>query len=312
MKKTIIIIACALVSTGVLACDVCGGASMNIGFGYIPLQKRHIIGLNYNFNSFQTTHPTMDGISGIESKDQFHSIDLWMRYFISNKWIAVANIPYRSNSIVSDHFNYSSKGLGDISVQLYYSVWQYGSSTSKTQARWLAGAGIKAPTASGKSSNEQNFVQNIQVGSNSWDYLFGSNFSLKHNKIGINQETNYSLNGVDNKDFKFGNLFKAKLTLFRQLSMKKSSTIPQIGLSYMQQSKDLIWAERNIERLYSGKEQLGLTIGADYYRKSFGIRLNTEIPLHYQLSEGLVKPKAMLNLQFLYFITPVKKKTNNE
>ena len=312
MKKHIVTIAMVLLYLPLMACDVCGGSGMNMGFGYIPLQKRHIVGVNYSISSFRTDHPSMPGIAEQYSKDHFQTVDLWMRYFLTNRWMITASIPFKSNSInMNPGATYSSKysrGLGDASVQAYYGLWRRGTSNSKTQLFWLVGAGIKMPTGSTNNKLEGQQVQNMMLGTGTWDGQLASNFSWRKNKIGLNHEINYSLNSANENLFRFGNRLSSKLIVFTQKRAGKFAMIPQLGLSYQDFNKDIANTSLNIERRYSGKEQLGAVAGLDFYGKSTGLRINTELPLAHTISEGYVTPKYSARIQFLYFINKKSKK----
>lgn len=68
------------------------------------------------------------------------------------------------------------------------------------------------------------------------------------------------------------------------------------------QKKDLIAANENITRFYSGKSMHDLLIGLDLYRKKLGIRWNSRIPLKYNIAEESVVPRSNTSLQILYFL----------
>ncbi|MFY0642878.1 MAG: hypothetical protein JXR19_00270 [Bacteroidia bacterium] len=312
MKKHIFTIAFALLAVPILACDVCGGSGMNMGFGYIPLQKRHIIGINYSISSFRTDHPPMPGMDAQYSKDHFQTVDLWMRYFLKDRWMITASVPYKANSInMSPGASYSSKsinGLGDASIQTYYGLWRRGTSNSKTQLFWLVGAGLKMPTGATNNNLDGQQIQNMMLGSGSWDAQLASNFSLRSKQFGLNHELYYSLNGANSNEFKFGNRFNSKIIGFTQKRFMKQTLIPQVGLSYQHFNKDIAYTSLNIEKQYSGKEQWSGILGLDLYIKSFGFRFNTEIPFAYEISEGYVTPKLSSRIQLLYFINKKSKK----
>lgn len=311
MKKTILSVFAIYMSIAAFACDVCGCVGMDLGFGYIPLQKRHIIGINYSYNHFETNHPAERGMESNLSQDHFHSAELWFRYYLKNKWFLSASIAYKNNKIQSEQFNYSIDGLGDAKAQLYYSVWQKGSSSSITQTNLLLGAGIKVPTGQSQMFDQNTFVQNIQLGSGSWDPIMGSNFSWRRNKIGLNHELNYALNTANAQNFKYGNALMSRLLFFYLHKSQKYSLIPQTGINYMYQNKDYIDAQRQIERLYSGKSQLNTQLGLDVYTRNLGLRLSSEMPILYSISDGYVHPKPGIKVQLLYFFNNSKKNTSS-
>lgn len=283
------------------ACDVCGCIASDMGFGFIPVQNNSIIGLNINNRNYTTTHSISLGETET-SQDRFISTSLWARYSIKNKVLLQANLPYHWSNVEMEQDKYSNQGLGDLSALAYFQILQFQNQSKDIKIRWLLGSGIKAPTANYNKKSGALFIQNIQNGSGSWDVPIGSNLALIFSDIGINNETQYWLNGKNDLNFKYGNTWNSKSMLFYRLRWNKSMIIPQLGYVFEHQEKDLIQATEGIERYYSGKSIHDLYVGLDLYKKKYGVRFNSRINIYSDIAENSVDPKSNLNIQLLYFI----------
>lgn len=299
MKKYMISALLVAMGLNTMACDVCGCLASDMGFGYIPVQNRTLIGLSFTHNSYNTTH--FESQYNLEtSKDLFYSASIWSRFSIKEKLILQLSLPYNYSSVDLPDQLYTNSGIGDLNILAYYQIVSRENEMKQFKLRWLIGSGIKAPTGNHQRLSKGIYIQNIQNGSGSWDIPFGSNFSLIKGQIGLNNETQYLLNGSNDLNFKFGNKLTSKTMGFYRYRYNDISLIPQIGYVFEQQAKDLIDADAQITRLYSGREIHDLYLGLDLYYKNIGLRMNSRFNMVSNIAENTVQPKKMLNLQFLY------------
>lgn len=212
-------------ASAVNACDVCGCITSDMGFGFIPVQNNSIIGLNFNFTAYKTSHST--GLNTFEtSKDQFLSTSLWGRYGIKDKILLQASLPYQWSTVQMQDETYNNHGIGDLTVLAYFQVLSFQHKTKPLKIRWLAGSGIKAPTANFEKNHGALYIQNIQNGSGSWDVPLGSNLAIISKNVGFNNETNYRFNGHNRLNFKYGNSLSSRSIVFYRKMLKGTMLIP--------------------------------------------------------------------------------------
>src|SRR5690606_4783506 len=105
------IISCALLwlcsSTPVDACDVCGACCGNQNLGLLPQMYRHFAGIQYQYNSFSSTHVPLSENQPVQYAEQYYqAVQLWGRYCISKNWQLFGFLPYRySRSTYAGHTN---------------------------------------------------------------------------------------------------------------------------------------------------------------------------------------------------------------
>ena len=147
------------------ACDACGCSAGGVGFGYIPFQQRHMIGLHYQNNHFETTHPALFSNETDEvSLDKFNTLSLWGRYYLNEKWFLSGVVPVKRNSLKLDNETTTLMGIGDVQLQGYYALLSRGETMSDKQLNWFIGGQLYLPTGNLDASTRQS-LPNLQLGS---------------------------------------------------------------------------------------------------------------------------------------------------
>ena len=304
MRKILGLLALLISSYAIQACDVCGCATSIGGIGYLPSSAFHFVGLGYSYRSFNNEHPKL-----FESDPDVFSANLMQTIELSGRWQATKKIqilgfvPYRINQIDEEGFSDISKinGFGDLSLLVNYNL------VDKPNFKGFIGGGVKMPTGKSNMQTNNEVIPNMQLGTASWDGIFMSNFTYLRNKVGLNNETIVRLNTNSKWDYKFGNQYSTLFNVFYRKRVGNLLLLPQIGLKFDHQAKSIESVKYQQVDYFSGMKMLRAPVGIDVYRKNIGLRLKYEIPLCYEIAEGLATPIGNGQVQLVYIVSKAEK-----
>jgi hypothetical protein len=299
MKKFLLAVVCLLgMQSTALACDICGCASGASYMGTMPQIQRSFVGMRYNWRSYTVT-PAHSNEGGLISEN-YHSADVWARYFPHKRVQVLAFVPYTYYSRQSDMQNIRTQGLGDISLMAGYMVYNTGDSIGK---RWKhtfsVNAGVKLPTGQFNiRHNGLRLTPNMQPGTGSVDYLANLFYTIRYNKVGITTDANARFCSTNSNSYKVGNRYNASARFFVWQKLDfNSSILPSVGLSYDYATKDTDFRKDVAE---SGGSGTFATIGVEYYYRRFAVGANCQLPLAYNYADNLSKPNPRASAQIMF------------
>lgn len=292
MKRIIglVLLAPAMVTT-VHACDVCGCSASNQYLGILPNASQHFIGLQYQYNSFKSNHPSLfENRPDEQGRDDYNTLQLWGRYNIGKRIQAFAFLPYRLNVHREDSVRTQTAGIGDISFLVNAVIIKEDATNHNWKHQLLAGGGVKLPTGkyAGITALDRQGLPNMQAGTGSWDFLVNANYTVRHNKIGANLDAAYTITLPNSEDYKYGNRFNAGLLGFYTLKAGKATLLPQAGLRYEYTLHDYDNYTRRWLNEQSGGYLCFATAGIQAYYDRFGARLIYQLPVAQDYGAGYV------------------------
>ncbi|MBO6515235.1 MAG: hypothetical protein JJ975_01620 [Bacteroidia bacterium] len=306
MKNFILSVVFVCIAGNTLACDACGCSAGGMGFGYIPLQKNHFVGLSYQYNSFETTHPALFENENDElSLDKFRTVIAWGRFYINDRLLVSGFVPFKVNSVVSPTSDYRVNGLGDVRLQAMYTLIQRGNSMSVKQFRWLSGGSLNLPTGK-QDENTSTVLPNLQPGTGGYGFEINNQITWRRYNIGVTTEVNLLANTANTNDYRFGNEVASNTVVFYRIKRERISVIPQLGIAQLHRAKDLTYASTETVNALSGIQLISAIAGLSVYTQRFGVRMYAQQPMHHSLSDGYTKPIHLANLQLLYLLTSKK------
>lgn len=285
------------------ACDLCGCATSGGIPGVLPGYRNHFAGIAYQYQSFESTHPTYAGETGsLQSQDGFHSFTAWGRWYPTKKLQVLLSLPYHYNYVKEAGHTTIMQGLGDMRILADYRLIDTEDSNNNGWRHMVfAGGGIKLPTGKrGMTSKEGIVLSNMQPGTGSWDFLLHGNYTLRYNKAGINIDLLYQLNTVNKFDYRYGNRWNGSLNLFLLQETGKLTWQPQLGVRYLHSDTDKSSYRYSIKNPYSGGYQAYLMAGTGIYFKDLAFSISYGIPAIEHYAGGLVKSHNRLEVQFFY------------
>ncbi len=290
----------------VQACDACGCSTGGVGFGYVPFQKKHLIGLTYQYNQFTTEHPPLFANEDrTTSIDDFNTAVLWGRYYFTEKFMVSGYVPFKNNSVVENSSKTIVRGIGDIRIQPLYGIVNKGNTMSDKQLNLFVGGSLVVP--SGRIDNDTRFtLPNLQPGTGTFSGGISYLFSVRRFNLGFSSEVGTMTYGTNSNDYRFGNEISSTNIFFYRFKNERSTLIPQIGIYQLHRQKDYLYHSLNTKNPFSGVELIAAQIGSSLYLNSVGLRAYYQIPISSNLSDGLTTPNRLFTFQFLYLLNTKK------
>jgi hypothetical protein len=291
--KKLITFSLALLPYITTACAVCGGSASNQNMAVQPQFYKHFAGIQYQYRSFNSTHPAKDGAAS-HSNEQYNTIQVWGRYNIGNRLRLFGFIPYISNIHEENGKKTNCSGLGDISFLGNIRVLSLKQPSNNWQHDLQIGGGLKLPT--GRYNKESilrgDNLPNMQPGTKSWDVTANTIYTARYKSLGGTIDASYTIVTPNTDDYKFGNRLSTGVSVFYWWQTKKCIILPQSGVRLDATAGDYEYYSRNIKSDMTGGQQLYISVGIQAYYKFSGIQFLYYIPVYQHYADGLVKSKA--------------------
>ncbi len=280
------------------ACDVCGGSAGNQYLGILPKANLNFIGIQYQYNSFESNHPSLfENRPNERSKDYYNTFQVWGRYVAGKRLQLFAFVPYRYNSQQKDSVRTSSTGIGDVSVLANVVLLNNEETDGKWQQQLLAGGGVKMPTGryTGITALDRQGLPNMQPGTGSWDFMLNANYTLRRGNIGFNADAAYTITLPNGEDYKYGNRLNAGLLGFYTWNTGNISILPQVGFRYEYTLHDYDNYSRKWLNEQSGGYMCFATAGIQAYYRKLGARVTYHLPVEQHYAAGYVTARQRID-----------------
>ncbi|MBL0198880.1 MAG: transporter [Chitinophagaceae bacterium] len=305
MKKTIITTLAIFLFGTANACDICGCGVGGYYIGILPEFQKHIIGLRYRYNSLKTHLGEGGSTTYLTTKERYQTAELWGAWNIGKKFRIMASVPYAFNERENQGIRNSKNGIGDISVNGYYRLFNDKRTvfTKKilVQSLWIC-AGIKLPTGKYTPADKLSSTQNtnlFQLGTASFDFSVNAMYEVRIQDAGLNISASYKMNTANKYSYNYGNKLNATAQLYYKIRVKNKFTIaPNAGVMYENSKKDI---DNKISVDASGGNLMLGSIGFETGFKKITFGANWQIPLSQNLANGFVNanPRMMAHISFL-------------
>ncbi|MBS1585166.1 MAG: hypothetical protein JSS82_06420 [Bacteroidetes bacterium] len=300
MKRSILALLLLTIQMHASACDVCGCSASNQYLGLLPQLHWNFAGLQYEYSSFSSTHPSLfEGLPDEHAADYYNTVQAWGRYNIGKRLQAFAFVPYHFNRDHSDTSHSATSGLGDISFLLDRIMISDKGMGNSWGHQLIAGAGLKLPTGRnmGITAPDRLGLPNLQPGTGSWDFIINSNYTVRYKKLGLNLDAAYTFTTANKHDFKYGNRLNAGLLAYYSPKPAANITfLPQAGLRYSYTLHDYDNYSKKWLNEQSGGYLLYADLGVQTYYRQFGLRINYQLPLSQYYGAGYVNAGGKINV----------------
>ncbi len=295
------------------ACDVCGCSASGFSSGFMNLNSSHFLGLSYKTKSYESTHPTLFANQPVlVSSEQFQTLELNARWMPNKHVQIIANAPFHFFNRSENEVSETAHGLGDASAIAQWVITNSSDSADDFLYRFAFGGGVKAPTGKSNflSDSYQIIIPNMQPGTGAWDVLLNANGILKMKNWGLLSEFNFSRNGTNKNDYKFGDRTGAKLSVSRWLNTKEKRIIlrPEVGAQIMSSRYDFSSYSEGITNEFSHGYFVDALLGAQLLYQTWSFSASAQLPIAQDFANGYVKSKWGAVLQIHYLIPTNQKK----
>ncbi|MEO9571012.1 MAG: hypothetical protein ABJH82_10000 [Polaribacter sp.] len=303
IKKLILVLGFIVISQVSFSCDLCSCSTSSGSFGLGTLNNASFIGLRYIYQSFESK----DGIflNSPTSKENFHTYQLWGRVPLTENFYVSAILPYQDLKRKYTDRSENINGFGDVTVMGWYKIKLFKKLKKDKEdsysfvAKELSnhsleiGLGTKLPTGKFEETLTNRVNPGFQLGTGSFDGVFGIAHSYKADKFGVNTNLTYYLKGENKNNYRFGNQFSYASNLYYTISKEKYLFLPFLGLSGNTYNKIEQFSEevsKTDGNVFNG------TFGAELSTKDFILGANYTLPISYNLFGGSVIPKQTFSL----------------
>lgn len=296
LKKIIFISILLIQFQNTKACDVCG-CSIGNGFSTIlPQFHKNFVGWRTSYTRFTTINNHLNGELNKESR---FSNELWARIYLQKKLQLILTLPYQIKSQTESGSNTNVSGLGDASALINFTIFNQNHDTTKWKQICLIGGGVKLPTGSYTSKkNEVVLPIGLQAGNGALDYLLNFQYTIRHNRLGMSNELQYRLNGINKNQYKMGNQLIGGMRLFYWKKMGPSSNLlPTIGVIYEKMRKD---SKDGFTQTETGGYQSSMLIGVDFYWKNWLFGVNLQEPFKQNLNNQQTQSHTKFQINSIY------------
>lgn len=298
MKRAIFFLVTGLLlySNSSDACDACGCSTSMSYLGIVPMTQNHLIGLRYNFQSFD--HPITSVSSsgeGLVLQDRYHTTEIWGRYSANERLHLFYSIPYRYNQRVEENGNSAASGIGDIQLMANYNLIIQDVDTANWKHFLRVGLHTGLPTGKfmQRDPNKAMYPLWFQVGTGSWGYGLQTFYTVRYKKVGLNTNVRWTYLTQNELDYQPGSRLVSSLQGFYWLNVGKLTLLPQIGVNLERFEMDQQYEADVIE---TGGTRMSTAIGLDVYLDNALISVFASQPFWQNIPDE--QPAATPNIGF--------------
>ncbi len=285
-----------MVNSG-MACDACGCSVSTGGIGLLAQMNYNFVGVRYQHTVFRSidrydkNHQTID---------QFNQFELWGRYYLGSRFQLAAVVPY----LVNDRSGINTlpvnlSGIGDISVSGIYSLIKTSPEENKPGHQLDIGAGVKLPTGKYDPIQDDKIPDNMNLGTNSFDFTAQTTYNLKFINSGITANAFYRFNTENQYGYQFGNRLTGSIYGYWKKDVKALKFVPFGGFYLEAISSDRLYGTHPHG---TGGNGLFGTVGLDVYIGKMLVGATFQQPFQQNYSEGEVEisPRVSANVAYLF------------
>lgn len=175
------------------------------------------------------SHSNDQALWGSDVKEYYNTFEVRADLFFKENWQATFVVPYTLNSQhINNRYRYGVSGLSDPTILIGYNF--ISKEESKFDSRLSLGSGFRLPIGLTTIMVEDELPNlDLQPGKGAWSGLFYAKYLITNNVWGLTTDLNFKLNGRNKEGYMYGNSSNAKLTVFRQISIKESSLLILLG-----------------------------------------------------------------------------------
>lgn len=286
------------------ACEICGCSVNGYQFGILPQFKKHFVGVRHQYRSFRSQHLVSQQlyIYGNQSKEYYHSTELWGRWQAGKRVQLFAFLPYHHFKQVEAGTTSRANGLGDATLMGYYTAFNNAGKLHKTFKQTLQiGGGIKLPTGRFLTNRgEAELNPHLNTGTGSVDYFLNAMHNMRYKRFGLTAEASYRINSLNDYQFRYGNRLTTAARFFYWKDVSKTtSVLPQLGITWERSARDILYTDK---QPFTGGTATQLVTGVDVFMPHVAVNLSYHQPIQQNLARGLVtlNPQVMVGLTYIF------------
>lgn len=286
------------VATSASACDMCGCAGGGGTLGLLQLMPRHFAGFRWQTQGYSTDAHGAE----VDSKETFHTVDLWGQWRPHRRLRLIADIPFIVNQRrFADGVRQQVEGIGDVYMLSQFSLLDPDRQSMRAWSHTLqAGGGVKLPTGAFRHTDAEGelLTPAMQAGSGSTDWMLSAFYALRKGAWGASADVLARFNTANPEGFDAGDKLNASVRAFWSKKTGKNMFLPWIGLTYDHRRSDF---ERGEKVLDTGGWAILSAVGVEWIAGNWMVGANLQIPTAYHFSGGRISPETRAQVALTRF-----------
>lgn len=299
------------------ACDICGNFMgltpynnrnsitllhrYRVFNGYRNYQAQHRFFPTSAYRSMHAQHDTLPGSMLLHSSKDFESykvFELRCKYFVHKRIELNAFAPLLSNRSKTNGVYESHTGFGDVSINAGFHVL-LPDEEKEVKHKLVAGLGLKLPSGNyyAHDSQSRRLPFEMQPGTGSMDGFMYLNYILMYQKLGINVNGTFKVNGQNRYNEKVNNSSTDFLSVFYKVKCGNVLLYPSIQANY-EYTKGL--EIKKVLQTSTAVNVLMLGPGLDLYYKSFSVNASWQFTAYEKVLPGDLESAGRLSLGLNY------------
>ena len=284
----------------VLACDVCGGGLGSNFIGIAAQTTNTMVGFRFSNTTISTKHLAIfRDEKTYYSAENYSTLNIWARFYLHKKIQVYTFVPLHYYFKKENNVAQQNYGVGDATIRLHYMLYNNIDNSEKTHKHSLqAGIGIKLPTGyHEKKQNDTLLPIGMQLGSGSFDIPLAAIYNYRWKQWGLNVESAYNVNFVNNVGYKFGDRWNNTLAVYYWKKFRKVNYVPKVQMTMDWTQKD---KKNKVSQSATGGAIIKAGAGLDIFFGKASVGAGFELPIYDKINGGLSKTKATIYSQFIY------------
>lgn len=284
------------------ACDICGCSSSAQTLGLLPLVQRHLVGARWQGQGYRTVPHG----SAPNSREDFHSFDIWGRWMPNPRWQVMAFVPYQYHlRRFDDGPQQRIRGLGDVSLLVQFSILDpYRPASGRWRHALQVGGGLKLPTGDFRRRAPMNGLETVlppalQPGTGSTDGLLSALYVVSTRRWGVSVDGSFRLTGENSDGYRFGSRASGAVRFFHVGHWQQITWTPHVGAQWDHRGADFLQGRQQPE---TGGWVALANAGVEVFARNMAFGLTWSQPLAHHLSDGFVTPGPRFSASAAVFL----------
>jgi len=243
----------------VYACDSCASGLNSSGVGLLSTYRQNFVGLSWQRSMFETSSDHGHG-----SKDRFQTVELRLRYQISQRWSVELRQPFKHNTRIEKEDKRVLQGISEPRIQ------------------------------------DENLPENFNISNGALGYIVQATPVLTKGNLGLLGNVYYQHNFESSNDYLFGDQLSTQWVMFYRWTVSDIFTLlPFAGVQYESVSQDRYATEYTVNG--TGGNGTYAVTAINIKTDKYSLELSYNLPMSGSFSGDKVEAKGRFGALATFF-----------
>lgn len=278
------------------ACDSCASGLNSSGVGLLSTYRQNFVGVAWQRSMFDSASAHSSG-----SKDRFQTMEIRIRYQISDRWSLGLRQPFKYNTRIENEDKRTLKGISDTRLMVNYNIVNNGMVTDDISINIETSMGIKLSLGDYRPRiQDENLPENFNISNGAYGYIIQATPVLTKGNIGLLGNVYYQHNFESNNGYQFGDQLSSQLVLFYRKTIADTYTLlPFAGIQYEHVAQDHYATEFSVNG--TGGHGTYAVTAINFKTDRASLELSYNIPISGSFSGDEVEAKGKMSALATFF-----------